>query len=270
MTATYICQRCGRSFAPKSRRRPGAPPTYCSAGCYHAAMISKIDKTCEYCGKAFQTHRGRPDKKYCSRGCYLKEHAAETVIKTCRECGREFPVSARRAGAIHCCSMACRRAATEYAKCRRCGKAFRVGRAGHQHCSEECRRPVHVATCETCGKEFRIVPTDAGRRFCSFACYRGFSGETSIERVVREALESRGIEFVQEYPIGRFSVDFFVPKNKVCIEADGGYWHSRGASKAREARRDAFLIQNGYSVYHLPEDEINRNVMACLSPALGD
>lgn len=49
---------------------------------------------------------------------------------------------------------------------------------------------------------------------------------TSIEVKMGELLDSIGIEWVGNHPIGRFIVDVYIPKYNLVIECMGDYWHA--------------------------------------------
>ena len=92
-----------------------------------------------------------------------------------------------------------------------------------------------------------------GRRFCSFRCYRAFDGETSLERDVRVILDKLGVSYDQEFQVGRWSVDFFLPSQRLAIEADSAYWHP---DAAKDRRRDAKLQALGVTVVRIKESEV--------------
>jgi very-short-patch-repair endonuclease len=69
----------------------------------------------------------------------------------------------------------------------------------------------------------QTVSYRARGRFCSRACYRKFSGETSIETKVRQSLERLCLPFIQELQVGQYVVDFAL--NGIALEVDGIYWH---------------------------------------------
>ena len=91
------------------------------------------------------------------------------------------------------------------------------------------------------------------RQFCTFSCYRAYQGETSIERTVRLALDSLGVEYEQEFPVGRRSIDFYLPDLNSALEVDGQYWHQ---DESKERRRDITLENQGINVIHLGEADI--------------
>jgi very-short-patch-repair endonuclease len=118
-----------------------------------------------------------------------------------------------------------------------------------------------MLTCARCGKEFRL--SSPGRvkegkgRFCSFSCYRKFTGPTSIERRVRETIEGFGVEVHSEFPVSRRMVfDFYIPAFNLLIECDGDYWHSKPGVKKRDTRKDAHARKMGYRVERLSESFI--------------
>lgn len=91
--------------------------------------------------------------------------------------------------------------------------------------------------------------------------------ETQPERIVREILESEGVTFEAEFPIGPYTVDFLV--GSTVIQADGDYWHGNPAlyddSKLNDTQRrrrrldascDSFLTRRGYSVLRLWEQDL--------------
>lgn len=250
---TRVCETCGERFTiPPSRLRHRAA-RFCSRACIRTDWQAARYTPCEQCGAPTRTFASRP-RRFCSRACYEKAASAQ-VAKRCPVCGRRFTVPSSNADRFTVCSRACRTAHTAYASCKRCGRRFRVPRGRRRvYCSERCRRPpVHVS-CEHCGASFRVTPSEsAARRFCSLACWRRHSGETSLERLVREALEELGFPFEQELRVGRYSVDFALTTRGVALEVDGAYWHR---DAARDRRKAKALERAGWRVVRLAEDTV--------------
>lgn len=120
--------------------------------------------------------------------------------------------------------------------------------------------PSVLKACETCGKEFWRTATQlkTGGRFCSFRCYRRGKGETSIERKVREAVESKGVNVISEFAAGkRLVFDLYVPSFNLLIECDGDYWHAKKGVKKRDAAKAATATRLGYRVERISESFIN-------------
>jgi len=87
---------------------------------------------------------------------------------------------------------------------------------------------------------------------------------TRIELAVRDALTAAGVEFVFQYPIGRYVADFFLPSKNLILECDGDYWHSLPGVKEKDSSRDAYLAARGYRVIRLAEHRIKTGAAALL------
>jgi very-short-patch-repair endonuclease len=177
------------------------------------------------------------------------------VSKVCPVCAKTFTVSAAVADRYTVCSRECRLASTKTVICQRCGKPFTCSekRYPRHYCSEECRRPPHYIECRVCGKTLRVSPGDTDRQFCSFACYRRSNGETMLEKTIRLALTDMGVNFIQEARMGRYSVDFLLPDQRIALEVDGTYWHQ---DTKRDERKNHFLQSRNWIVCRITEEEI--------------
>jgi very-short-patch-repair endonuclease len=105
--------------------------------------------------------------------------------------------------------------------------------------------------------------------FCSKECaYQGrkmpFPKETDIERILREEMDRQGIEYKQEYSIGRYRIDFAFPSTKLAVEADGIYWHSLENVKEKDRRKDLDLKRRGWTVLHFTGDQIRESPQDCI------
>lgn len=95
--------------------------------------------------------------------------------------------------------------------------------------------------------------------------------DTTLERYIAGFLHQAGVEFIQQYSIGGFTVDFFIPATNTIIEANGCYWHfcqkcgmnSDGAEekRKRDRVRYAALTAKGYTVKVIWEHEIKQNIL---------
>lgn len=209
---------------------------------------------CLNCGILFYLPKTRITRgeKYCSKDCY-KQH--KKVKKTCQVCGKVFFVNKGIEDRYTVCSLECRRKFTKYQTCERCGKAFTGERRLNRHyCSEECRRPTAIFKCEICGKEFRKRPS-FNPRYCSIACYRRSRKESSIEKIIRLILIDYPLNFIQEYKVGRYSIDFYLPELNIALEVDGDYWHQ---NIDRDIRKENKLNSVGLRVVRIKQSEIEK------------
>lgn len=65
------------------------------------------------------------------------------------------------------------------------------------------------------------------------------TSRTSIEKWVSSALTEAGKTFVEQFRVGSRKIDFYLPEDKLFIEADGEWWHQ---DKEAELRRDIEIL----------------------------
>lgn len=88
--------------------------------------------------------------------------------------------------------------------------------------------------------------------------------ETNIEKIVREELERRNIEFQKQKPIGKFTiVDFLIGKN-IVVYCDGDYWHSKAGAKEKDAEQVKKLTAMGYKVFRFKGSDIEKDVVSLI------
>lgn len=135
--------------------------------------------------------------------------------------------------------------------------------------------------CWTCGEPFEVFPSVYKKQdtfCCSRKCYKerrnkkGFNllnDETDIERIIREYLESEGIEFKTQESVYPYWCDFYIPKSNLILEVFGDYWHANPKKYGHEdaedkykevwendVRRANYIINKGYRLEVLWEDTI--------------
>ena len=79
-------------------------------------------------------------------------------------------------------------------------------------------------------------------------------GRTDIEQAMADLLDTSGFYYEEQYSVGPYRVDFFLPYFDLCIETDGVYWHSSPESEEKEYWRDRFLQDEGLRVLHIRID----------------
>lgn len=94
--------------------------------------------------------------------------------------------------------------------------------------------------------------------------------DTSIEIVLREELDRRGIEYETHCPVcGICQPDIVFSESKIAVFADGDYWHSKefkdGKVWERDRKQDMILEQNGWKVLRFWGSEINENAEKCIN-----
>jgi very-short-patch-repair endonuclease len=87
------------------------------------------------------------------------------------------------------------------------------------------------------------------------AKHRKGGRKTSIEARMALLLDKLGINYVFQYPILRYDVDFAIPELKIAIECDGEYWHQ---DKKRDKERQSKIEKEGWFVLRYSETKINQ------------
>lgn len=248
MPKSLICAHCGTPFESTHLGRG----RYCSTDCYHAAGRRGKTLTCETCGSTFYRRPTRAYQRFCSSACRIADAKIE---KTCERCGSKFIVNASIAHRYQRCSLSCS-PRLPMIPCERCGKLFRGEGRGRirRYCSDACRYPPNSIICRQCGSEKHVCPSELHRQFCSLACYRRSRGPTKPEIEAEKILAGMGLQFEREARIGRFSVDFLLPKIHVALEIDGAYWHR---NKARDNRKTSFLESQGVVVVRIDAESLD-------------
>lgn len=72
-----------------------------------------------------------------------------------------------------------------------------------------------------------------------------------------ELFKSKGVNFLDQYPVGPYNIDFFLPDNFICLEIDST---SRWGKKRRSAAlvKDSFLKNNGFKVLRINKNLIKK------------
>ncbi len=80
------------------------------------------------------------------------------------------------------------------------------------------------------------------------------------EVVLWQALRSRpgGFKFRRQHPSGRYVADFYCHEARLIVEVDGEA-HERGNRPARDAERDRWFAERGFSITRLPAAYVMAN-----------
>lgn len=97
---------------------------------------------------------------------------------------------------------------------------------------------------------------------------------TEAEALLWTLLRGRrfgSVKFRRQHPCGPFILDFFCMRKKLAIELDGGQ-HFEEAGQAYDARRDAYLAEQGIRVLRFGSNLIftqRESVLMAIAAAVG-
>lgn len=88
---------------------------------------------------------------------------------------------------------------------------------------------------------------------------------TGIEKLFRDAFAELGLNpIMHKTMFGRFQPDFVFVAERVIVQADGDYWHSRPRGIIQDARFDKAAKKANWTVLRFKGSEINRDLEACV------
>jgi DNA mismatch endonuclease (patch repair protein) len=181
---------------------------------------------CKECGVLFSVKGNRIVRKFCSMDCYRKDW------------GKRIPGHNRG----------------------QTGKQISWNKGLTKETSPIVARYT-ISMARTVRKQFK----DGSRRVNGFRHWK----DTDIEILLGNALSDSGISFKKNYPINlrKFSTfpDFFIKESKLCIYADGEYWHNYPHGTERDIDLSGELKDAGYQVLRFWGKEIKKELSACVN-----
>ncbi len=87
---------------------------------------------------------------------------------------------------------------------------------------------------------------------------------TSIELAIEQELVNRHIPYLKQAPVEGIALVDFLLSNKIIIQCDGDYWHSRKINKGKDIAQDTVLFFKGYKIFRFTETEINKSAKKCV------
>lgn len=88
-------------------------------------------------------------------------------------------------------------------------------------------------------------------------------GEKKLWAELKTWRTQRGIQWRKQAPLGPYVVDFVCHGLKMVVELDGEH-HFTAHGQARDAKRDAWLVGQGYTVFRINTGELSDNFDGCV------
>jgi very-short-patch-repair endonuclease len=87
------------------------------------------------------------------------------------------------------------------------------------------------------------------------AKHRKSGKKTWIEQRMAALLDRIGVDYVFQYPVLRYDVDFAIPGLMIAIECDGAYWHR---DEKKDLERQKRIAAEGWTVLRFTGSKINK------------
>jgi very-short-patch-repair endonuclease len=242
-------------------------------------------KKCLICGKLIELkiRRDIERKKLCSKECRYKYLANKNSVPNPKKAHKKENHPFWKGGPVE-------------KECLICKKKFFITRHKYNsgfgiYCSRRCMGKGHEGKewvkrielkCPVCGKVFRKLKSKLIEKrrpnkinVCSSKCASMIGllsnkrKDTSIEKKIEILLKENNIGYEKQKRIDNITIPDFILNDKVIIYCDGTYWHSSKEIKERDERQNKYLINKGYKVLRLTEQDINNNIAKCLTQING-
>ena len=109
----------------------------------------------------------------------------------------------------------------------------------------------------------------ARRGILGYKAVCGIEG-SSLERKIKTKLENEGIDYIEQYGLGRYSYDFYLPKYNTLIEADGVFFHPLTKDDCKYKwqeknfdtanRKNIMAKEKGFNLIRIREDRIPEKI----------
>ena len=112
---------------------------------------------------------------------------------------------------------------------------------------------------------------EKAKRNAQIGCLASFhkKGMTNIEKKMNDVFLNANLNFEIQFSVGnKFLCDFAFPKQKLIVECDGEYWHSKPHRKRLDYSKDKYLEKCGYKVIRLKGNDILKKPEKCLEKVL--
>ena len=114
----------------------------------------------------------------------------------------------------------------------------------------------------------RLIEMHGGASPKKFAFARELrENETETEKLLWEELRAKkceGVKFRRQHPYGRFVLDFYSVKAKLCIEIDGKV-HAEKVNADYDKMRTQLLLDNGIEELRFTNEEIKNDMPQVLN-----
>jgi very-short-patch-repair endonuclease len=203
-----------------------------------------ITKICPFCHSEFETFDGGQNaREYCSKSCAMKdrklsEENKKKISNSLTKWNKE-----NNTNPDYICKYD-----QEIKKCLECGKDFEVYNKKLEFCSKICSNKHHKHSSKT--KEIMSKVHKIRYEQGLAIGWKPRSSPSFPETIAASILDKHNFNYVKEFPIKRWLIDFADIDHKIALEIDGKQ-HDRPDRKITDNNKDRYLISNGWQVFRI-------------------
>lgn len=277
-TKTRVCKNCGKTFiVHRGMHNYYSESVYCSHDCmiesqHKQSRENEKPTICKYCGKEFYQKRvervhkdgfkylEKENKKYCSDECYKKACQTSYNYKAerkCSYCGKTFIAeqyteddeavkkNPRLLGLYkkgNTCSYECYRKLRGQNYIKTCRERYGVSSCAQIEENKEKSK-------QTCLERYGVS--------CGLMTEKAITAnrnnKSKINQNFAKLLTKLNIEYSQEFVLGDYFYDFYLPNQQILIELNPTFTHTSVSTQAYKGKdrnyhidKTNFAISNGY------------------------
>ena len=201
---------------------------------------NEIKVTCLECGYEFFTQRRKRIRKFCSNDCSIKSNLS--ILKKSRdEINKKISHSLIKND--------------QFGYCKWCKKEFKRRNKNHKCCSRSCSAKEIGNRPEIKKKAKIMFSALAKKRHNEEDASIGWKSRNKLcpsypEIVTINHFNYINVEFISEFKVGKYFIDFAFLNKKIALEIDGRT-HDDYDVIIKDKRKDEFLSKNGWIVYRI-------------------
>ena len=88
--------------------------------------------------------------------------------------------------------------------------------------------------------------------------------ESPIEKLFYELAQFE-LNLYPQHEVGPYRLDFAIPEKRIAIELDGHDYHKTKEQRTKDAKRDRYLTELGWTVLRFTGTEIYRDPKSCVA-----
>lgn len=188
-------------------------------------------KICQYCSAEYSDNGIRYHERYCKKNPNRDKHKPKT--KTWYD--------SQRTKISH----------NQYTKAKQNGTAYTLSKESRKKMSKSSSGRKHSEETKKRLSEWRIKFLQDNPEMVPYRLNHYSKGPSYPEIYFKGILDSHNVDYVEQYPFGRYQLDFAIMDRKIDFEVDGDQHYLDPRIVESDKRRNKHLIDSGWRVIRI-------------------